>query len=347
MLYCHESHNFATVVKSLGCIVTGAYELPVNQDSRLPLTNSNAPDFKQLTVWEVMEDGGPDLFKYIHRHDRLPPDVQPLRLTEKRWVLYCIAHALEGLHALGLVYRDLKPNNVVRDANGKVLLIELGMVRAVDRMGRHGVTGEATDVPTDCENVANGQYKSPELWRGEEDAQGPWIDSWALGCVVYELYTGNPFLGNGTETALADRLRGGGNKPQMLRAELRKAHPELDRVDNPSKASTPTALSLLADLLAGLMHEDPKERWTASQMLDHPFVKDLKHTLPKFVPNLNRRPSREVFFFDRLDPEKKVSLPEKTSKDYKRLLHQHPLWVLFDALNWSIEGVKPKTTPRR
>ena len=95
-----------------------------------------------------------------------------------------VAAALDAAHARGLVHRDVKPANVLIEGEGeaeRVYLTDFGLARQVEATS--GVTATGAFVGTL-------DYVAPEQIRGDQvDARA---DVYALGCVLFELLTGNP-----------------------------------------------------------------------------------------------------------------------------------------------------------
>ena len=88
--------------------------------------------------------------------------------------------ALDALHGLGLVHRDVKPANVLLDGDGHALLADFGVARghahtALTRVGR---------------TVGTPDYLAPEVIRGGRAT--PASDLYGLGCLAYECATGAP-----------------------------------------------------------------------------------------------------------------------------------------------------------
>lgn len=96
-----------------------------------------------------------------------------------------IASGLEVAHGIGLVHRDVKPENILLDQNGHALLTDFGIAREVPfhRQGSAAQTLAATGLP-----VGTPEYMSPEQLRG--GALDQRADIYALGAVLYELLTG-------------------------------------------------------------------------------------------------------------------------------------------------------------
>ncbi|WP_019063579.1 bifunctional serine/threonine-protein kinase/ABC transporter substrate-binding protein [Streptomyces prunicolor] len=106
-----------------------------------------------------------------------------------------LAEALEGVHAAGLVHRDVKPANVLLAADGP-RLIDFGIARAVG----------ATALTTDGSVVGSPGYLSPEQARGH--TVGPPSDVFSLGCVLAHTATGRPPFGTGGAAAVLYRTVG-------------------------------------------------------------------------------------------------------------------------------------------
>jgi eukaryotic-like serine/threonine-protein kinase len=104
-----------------------------------------------------------------------------------------IGSALDAIHAAGLVHRDVKPANILFDAEGCAQLTDFGLATGAD----YSVITQAGKV------LGTMDYLAPELIRGEPP--GPGSDLYALGCVVFECFCGRPpFGGRGMlETGVA------------------------------------------------------------------------------------------------------------------------------------------------
>jgi len=126
-------------------------------------------------VMPVLQGSLCDLLEQL---GHLSPD-DAIRLTQQ------IASALAAAHELGLVHRDVKPENILLDTEGNALLTDFGIARrvATQRGAEGGPTLAGTGLP-----VGTPQYMAPEQLRGEDLDQR--TDVYALGAVLYESLTG-------------------------------------------------------------------------------------------------------------------------------------------------------------
>lgn len=103
-----------------------------------------------------------------------------------------VAEALDYAHRQGFVHRDVKPTNILFNARGEAVLTDLGLVKAAEssliaRSSAGGIVGTPA-------------YIAPEVWEGNEAS--PAADMYALGCVLYEMLTGQPLFQGGTPPAV-------------------------------------------------------------------------------------------------------------------------------------------------
>ncbi|MBZ5537597.1 MAG: protein kinase [Acidobacteriia bacterium] len=131
---------------------------------------------------------GEDLSTLMKRAGRLPLD-QVLAITRQ------LCAGIAAAHETGILHRDLKPQNIMVDKQGKVLIMDFGIARSMDMPG---LTQTAALIGTP-------EYMSPEQARGEDlDARS---DLFSLGIIFYELLTGrSPYKAKTTLASLWKRL---------------------------------------------------------------------------------------------------------------------------------------------
>jgi serine/threonine protein kinase/Tol biopolymer transport system component len=119
------------------------------------------------------------------------------------------ADALEAAHDKGIIHRDLKPANIKITAGGTVKVLDFGLAKAV---GGDSSSPDLTQLPEAKPGEAHrgaiigtAAYMSPEQARGQRLDKR--TDTWAFGCVVFEMLTGRvAFAGNTVSDSIAKIL---------------------------------------------------------------------------------------------------------------------------------------------
>ncbi|HSQ30031.1 MAG TPA: protein kinase [Gemmatimonadaceae bacterium] len=145
-----------------------------------------------------------------------------LHVTDAVALTQGIADALGYAHSMGSIHRDIKPENILFQA-GHALVSDFGIARALSRVagdgGRH-MTESGVAIGTLA-------YMSPEQALGQKDVDGR-ADIYSLGCVLYEMLSGETPLGptmsmNGSEGLTAGLRRARDNVPAPLARVIRRA----------------------------------------------------------------------------------------------------------------------------
>ncbi|CDP02503.1 unnamed protein product [Coffea canephora] len=149
-----------------------------------------------------------------------------------------VLRGLRRVHENGFVHCDIKLQNILLGQDGAVKIGDFGLAKkdAAEKVG--------------CELRGTPLYMSPEMVAGG-DQSSP-ADIWALGCLVAEMFTGVPAWRCSDVAALLMRIGVGDEVPEI-----------------PGKLSEEGK-----DFVGKCFVKDPKERWTAEMLLDHPFVCD-------------------------------------------------------------------------
>jgi serine/threonine-protein kinase len=170
----------------------------------LPLHDSGEADGFLFYVMPYVE--GESLREKLDRETQLPID-EAVAVTRK------VASALQAAHDQGVVHRDIKPANILM-ASGEPLVADFGIALAVQQAGGGRLTETGLSLGTP-------HYMSPEQATAERapDARS---DVYSLGCVLYEMLTGEPPFTGPTAQAIVARLLSADPAPVT---EIRKTVP--------------------------------------------------------------------------------------------------------------------------
>lgn len=142
---------------------------------------------------------GEDLASLLRRIGRLPSE-KALALARD------ICAGLAAAHDHGVVHRDLKPGNVMVDSRGKALIADFGLAVVIDEMrSTHRVAGTPA-------------YMAPEQISGGEIT--PRTDIYALGLVLYEIFTGKRVFGGASLQEISDQHAASKTRPSSLAHEI-------------------------------------------------------------------------------------------------------------------------------
>ena len=165
---------------------------------------------------------GEDLRALIRQHGKLAPE-------EAVEIMQQVCRALEAAHSEGVIHRDLKPQNVMRDKQGRIIVMDFGLARSLELDGMTQ-TGAL---------IGTMEYMSPEQAMGKELDQRS--DLFTLGLIFYELLTGNlPFK---AETAIASLLR----RTRERAVPISQLNREVPQV--------------LSNIVSKCLERDPKQRY--------------------------------------------------------------------------------------
>ncbi|KAJ3691916.1 hypothetical protein LUZ60_012266 [Juncus effusus] len=169
-----------------------------------------------------------------------------------------LVSALQYLHSEGVIFCDLKPSNILMDEFGRVKLCDFGLARRL------------SDIDKNSPLEGTPYYMAPELFQ-EGGTHSDASDFWALGCILYECYTG---------------------KPPFYQRELTKLVNSIIYDPAPPLPDSPS--DSFQNLINGLLNKDPNERLNWPDICNHSFWKvKLDSFMPKSDNSLTRTVSSE------------------------------------------------------
>ncbi|KAL2462833.1 Mitogen-activated protein kinase 15 [Forsythia ovata] len=264
-------------------------------------------EFRDIyVIFELMES---DLHQVIKANDDLSPE-------HYQFFLYQLLRGLKYIHAANVFHRDLKPKNILANADCKLKICDFGLARVA--------FNDAPSAIFWTDYVATRWYRAPELCGSFFSKYTPAIDIWSIGCIFAEMLTGKPlfpgknvvhqldimtdFLGTPPPESIA-RIRN--EKARRYLSNMRKKHPV------PFTQKFPNVDPLALQLLERLLAFDPKDRPSAEEALTDPYFLGLA--------NVDREPSSQPISKLEFEFEKK-----KLTKDdvreliYREILEYHP-----------------------
>jgi len=153
----------------------------------LPVYDSGEADGLLFYVMPNME--GSSLRERLDRERQLPLD-ESLRITSE------VAAALDYAHRHSVIHRDIKPENILLH-EGNAMVADFGIGKALSKNRSITQTGMSVGTPS---------YMSPEQASGDIEVDGR-SDLYSLGCVLYEMLTGEPpFTGPSAQAIIAKRF---------------------------------------------------------------------------------------------------------------------------------------------
>ncbi|XP_063804664.1 ribosomal protein S6 kinase alpha-5 isoform X2 [Pseudophryne corroboree] len=186
---------------------------------------------------------GGELFTHLSQRENFTENEVKIYIGE-------IVLALDHLHKLGIIYRDIKLENILLDSSGHVVLTDFGL-------SKEFLSDENERAYSFCGTI---EYMAPEIVKGGDSGHDKAVDWWSLGVLMYELLTGgSPFTVDGEKNS---------------QAEISK---RILRSDPPYPAEMS---ELVKDLIRGLLKKNPNKRLGcgsdgSDEIKKHPFFQNI------------------------------------------------------------------------
>ena len=179
---------------------------------------------------------GPDLRFELNRCHTLRPE-RAARITAQ------LLNALTAVHAIDVVHRDVKPENILLSSDDQVHLTDFGIARLANGPALTRMTGL----------IGTPEYLAPELAEGEQAT--PAADVYSAGVVLYELLTGStPFAGGHPVAVLRRHLEESPSRPEGLPDPLWSLLDAMLDKRPDRRPETTAAASVLLELAPSLEH---------------------------------------------------------------------------------------------
>ena len=191
----------------------------LNHPNILTIYEIDEVDSEQFIATEFID--GQTLRERIRKGSLTPAEVLDIGIQ--------IASALSATHSVGIIHRDIKPDNIMLRHDGIVKVLDFGLAKLTKEREIRDTSEFAT-----TQNFVNtgvgivlgtAQYMSPEQARGFD--VDPRTDIWSLGCVLYEMISGRPpFAAPTTIDVMSGILA---REPESLLPHLPEGPRDLDR----------------------------------------------------------------------------------------------------------------------
>ncbi|XP_052742668.1 ribosomal protein S6 kinase alpha-5 isoform X1 [Bicyclus anynana] len=185
---------------------------------------------------------GGELFTHLYQREHFHENEVRIYIAE-------IILALEQLHKLGIIYRDIKLENILLDAEGHIVLTDFGLSKEF--------CGGESRAYSFCGTI---EYMAPEVVRSGSQGHDVAVDWWSVGVLAYELLTGaSPFTVEGEKNT----------QQEITKRIVRCSYPV------PNDVSPE-----VQDFIKKLLVKDPRRRLgggedDAEELKRHPFFENL------------------------------------------------------------------------
>jgi mitogen-activated protein kinase 15 len=256
------------VKKCFGCFNNTTDALRTYREMIALRELSGHPYFVRLL--DILSSTSSDLYVVC---DYMPADLSiviksgVLLDVHKKFITFQVACALEYMHSRDLIHRDIKPGNILLDADCNVKLCDFGLVR----------TASVDDSNRLTDYIATRWYRAPEIILGSRSYSHA-VDMWAVGVVIGEMYLGRQLLpGTSTLNQLERIIELTGHPTDEDLVEL-GAMSCLHILQNlPGKIAVRSLIdtigsktpSVMLDVMRQLLQFSPKRRATACEILSH------------------------------------------------------------------------------
>eukprot|EP01121_Diplochlamys_sp_Union-15-3_P013371 TRINITY_DN4140_c0_g1_i3.p1 TRINITY_DN4140_c0_g1~~TRINITY_DN4140_c0_g1_i3.p1 ORF type:complete len:464 (-),score=60.70 TRINITY_DN4140_c0_g1_i3:14-1405(-) len=227
-----------------------------------------------ITLEDVIKaDNDKDIylvFPYMQTDLHAAIRVNILQEVHKRFITYQLLKAIKYMHSGNVLHRDMKPSNLLLNAECLLRVADFGLARCVDQ--------KDDKMPILTDYIATRWYRAPEILLGSNKyTKG--VDMWSIGCILGEILLGKPlFPGTSTINQLERIIEiiGFPSPEDIDSIETQFTHTMISSLSNTRQKSItslfPSASPEAINLLLQLLKFNPHKRINAEDALAHPYV---------------------------------------------------------------------------
>mmetsp|Transcript_25821 Transcript_25821/g.83614 ORF Transcript_25821/g.83614 Transcript_25821/m.83614 type:complete len:317 (+) Transcript_25821:1451-2401(+) len=229
---------------------------------------------KLTLVFEYLDQ---DLKKYLDICER------GLEPTILKSFLYQLLNGVAFCHTHRVLHRDLKPQNLLINREGKLKLADFGLARAF-----------GIPVRSYTHEVVTLWYRAPDVLMGSRTYSTP-VDVWSVGCIFAEMVNGQPFFNGSSESDQLHKIfktlgspsavdyAGLNDLPDWKPAQHEPPYPPKTLADLVPRLERPHGV----DLLSVMLRYDPATRCSAADAMKHPYLAPIANNArsPAHHPN--------------------------------------------------------------
>ncbi|XP_012241692.1 ribosomal protein S6 kinase alpha-5-like isoform X2 [Bombus impatiens] len=272
---------------------------------------------------------GGELFTHLYQREHFTEDEVRIYIGE-------VILALEHLHKLGIIYRDIKLENILLDREGHIVLTDFGLSKEF--------------LPHERDNNARAysfcgtiEYMAPEVVRGGSAGHDIAVDWWSVGVLTYELLTGaSPFTVDGEK-----------NTQQDISRRILKTEPPIPSHMGPT----------VRDFILRLLVKDPRQRLgggpgDAKELKEHTFFTEApppfswkalerREITPPFVPTITHELDTSNFsdeFTKMIATDSPAVVPPNYDKIFRGYSYVAPSIPVGDNIVVSKDIIEEATT---
>ncbi|XP_042040521.1 mitogen-activated protein kinase 7-like isoform X1 [Salvia splendens] len=270
---------------------------------------SNWRGFKDVyLVYELMDSD-------LHQIIKSP---QPLSNDHCKYFVFQLLRGLKYLHSANILHRDLKPGNLLVNADCQLKICDFGLARTSRDNGQFMT-----------EYVVTRWYRAPELLLSC-DNYGTSIDIWSVGCILAEILGRKPiFPGTDSLSQLRLIISVLGSQPEadLEFIDNAKARAYVQSLNFPGRVNFsslyPHADTLAIDLLERMLVFDPTKRISVAEALSHPYIAGL------YDPSCNPPAQYKI----NVDIDETIGEPVIREMMLREMLYYHPEAAYASAMN--------------